>query len=188
MSHQKKEPAPRRLACKRLYRIAAKSALLQPGSSVPFGPRSLKVAALALAILAGFVCSSSASLILSDNFSYADGNLTNVSGGTWYAHGNIGGTPLLVNNGQIRIVGGNLFEDDSANLAGGPYATNSGIVLYSSYTLIISNAADLPSPSGNYVSHFKDAFTGTNGFGSTSNTPGFSFHGLVWLSTTNVAY
>ncbi len=145
------------------------------------------MAALTLAILAGIASSSRASLILSDAFSYPDGNLTNVSGGTWYAHGNIGGIPLLVNNGQVRIAGANLAEDDSANLAGGAYTTNSGFVLYSSYTLIISNAAGLPSSSGNYISHFKDAFAGTNAFGSPSNTPGFSFHGLVWLSATNVA-
>src|ERR1700720_3966769 len=150
MPHQNKEPSQRRFAGNRLRPGATGSALVQSASSVPFRPRSLKVAALAFAFLAGMVCSSRASLILSDTFSYADGNLTNVSGGTWYAHGNIGGSPLVVSSGQVKIVGANIAEDDSANLAGGPYATNSGTVLYSSYSLIYSNAADLPTSTGNY--------------------------------------
>jgi len=64
-------------------------------------------------------------------------------------------------------------EDDSANLAGGPYATNSGVTLYSTYDLIISNQAGLPTALGGYISHFKDAGLG------------FSFHARVFISTSN---
>src|SRR5439155_26252892 len=127
-----------------------------------------KITLTVIIVMAVWGCAQ-AGLVLSDSFSYPDGNLTNVSGGTWYAHGNIGGIPMLVTNGMVRIAGANNAEDDSANLSGGPYATNSGVVLYSSYTLIISNAADLPTAAGNYISHFKDPFLGTNAFGSTNN-------------------
>src|SRR5213593_4559112 len=133
----------------------------------------MKKRLLAIAPLVAAISTAHAAIIFSDTFSYADGNLTDVSSGTWFAHGNVGGTPINVTNQQVKVVGASSAEDDSANLAGGPYATNSGVVLYSTYDLIISNQAGLPSASGSYISHFKDAGLG------------FSFHARVFISTSN---
>src|SRR5437868_5706464 len=105
----------------------------------------MKKALLAFLILASTMIGANAGLILSDTFSYPNGNLTSVSTNVWYAHGNIGGSPILVTNGMARLVGATSAEDDSSDLAGAPYATNSGVTLYSSYSLLISNQAGLPT-------------------------------------------
>jgi hypothetical protein len=141
----------------------------------------MKKSIIALTILASAI-STQASIILSDTFSYPDGGLIANSAGIWIAHSAAGSNPLQVTNGQARVVGASgSWEDVSANMAGGPYATNSGVTLYSSYTLIISNNAGLPGVAGGYISHFKDAFV-------SSSQSGFSFHGRVFLSATNTTY
>ena len=119
-----------------------------------------------------------AGTILSETFSYPDGDLKVVSGGVWYPHGNISTTPLYCTNGQAVVIGASSYEDDSADLAGGPYETNSPAVLYSSYSLIISNQAGLPTLAGGYISHFKictsvrplPGFLSTRACGSASQT------------------
>ncbi len=109
-----------------------------------------------------------ASTILNDNFSYADGSLTNVSGGKWSNHS---GTV-----GQVDVVTGRLFlteaesEDVNALLTGQPYTAAGGATLYSSFTI---NFSALPSGTGAYFAHFKDPTTG--------------FRGRVFASTTNAA-
>jgi hypothetical protein len=138
----------------------------------------MKKAVVALTMLAAAICGARAGIILSDNFIYSNGTvsngvLTTISGGTWYAHSAGGSVPIQVINGRAQITSGSgSREDDSLDMAGAPYATNSGVILYSSYSLVVSNTAGI-SAAGGYITHFKDASTGT------------SFHGRVFLSTSN---
>ncbi|PYJ00517.1 MAG: hypothetical protein DME25_20525, partial [Verrucomicrobia bacterium] len=138
----------------------------------------MKKALVALTVLAGAFSGAQAGIILSDNFIYSGGTvsngvLTTISGGTWYSHSGAGNVPIQVVNGRARITSGSgSREDDSLDMAGAPYATNSGVVLYSSYTLIVSNTAGIDAV-GAYITHFKNVATGS------------SFHGRVFLSTSN---
>jgi hypothetical protein len=108
--------------------------------------------------LAGLLSSAQAGLILSDSFTYPDTNLT--STGVWVAHSAGGANAIGVTNGQavVRMLSASA-EDDHADLSGQPYlASNAGIKLYSSYSIILSN--DLPSTNGTYFSHFMGTNTG----------------------------
>ena len=129
---------------------------------------------VAAATILGTACQ--AAVVLSDNFSYTNGPLVDVSGGVWANHSGTVGT-LGVTNGQLVVRGGTSYsEDANADLAGAPYLeTDFDVALYSSYTIIISNAASLPGQSGTYISHFR----GTNSGAATD------FGARVWLSTTN---
>jgi hypothetical protein len=99
--------------------------------------------------------SSHAAVVLSDNFSYAAGSLTNVSNLKWTTHSGTGG--------QVDIAGGKLnlteaeSEDVNALLAGQPYATNGTTVLYGKFSVRFSA---LPAgTNGAYFAHFKDGTT-----------------------------
>jgi hypothetical protein len=63
-------------------------------------------------------------------------------------------------------------EDLAASLLDSPFSATSGVVLYSGFTLVMSN---LPSSAGNYFAHFKDSLTGT------------TFRDKIFASTTNAA-
>jgi uncharacterized protein GlcG (DUF336 family) len=115
-----------------------------------------KLFALVL-VLASAPSGIKAGIVLSDPFSYADGPITNVSGGIWVHHS---GNTL----GEVDVSGGRLnltdkeSEDVNALLAGQPYSATSATVLYARFTV---NFNDLPSgPNGGYFAHFKDAGTG----------------------------
>jgi hypothetical protein len=107
---------------------------------------------LALLLVAmSFATVSHAALILSDSFTYVDGPLTNVSGGTWSIHS--GTTPINVVSEEAVISQAN-SQDNNAQLTGAPY--NSGN-LYASFVV---NFSTLPTAGGTYFLHFKDATTG----------------------------
>src|SRR2546427_3453217 len=102
---------------------------------------------LTLTIITCVIAGAQASIILSEDFPYPNGNL--VGNGTWLAHNGAGTNPVQVSDNKVKIVGASgTWEDVSAPLAGGPYSTSSGVVLYSRYSLIVSNAADLPTRTG----------------------------------------
>lgn len=113
-----------------------------------------------------------AALLFSDTFNYPNGNLTSVGNPPWYSHSSSGTQPIQVTNGMMQVRGLS-GEDDSADFSATGYETNSGVVLYSSYTLVISNSVGLPNALGGYVSHFKNLANGS------------SFHARVFLSTSN---
>jgi hypothetical protein len=110
-----------------------------------------------------------ADILLSEDFSYADGVLTNVSNGKWVTHS---GTL-----GQVDVAGGILnlttseSEDVNTGLTGAPYSAGT---LYSSFK---AKWTALPSATGAYLAHFKDATTGFRGrvFACLSNAPAGGF-------------
>jgi endonuclease/exonuclease/phosphatase family metal-dependent hydrolase len=65
--------------------------------------------------------------------------------------------------GQVKVVSGRIFlskantEDVHAALAGQPYASTSGAILYVSFKI---NYTNLPSSAGSYFAEFKDGGTG----------------------------
>src|SRR2546423_1894034 len=109
----------------------------------------MKKTILSLTLLASTLVGAQAGIIASDNFVYSggtvsNGTLTTISGGTWYSHSSGGSIPIQDVNGLARVTSGSgSREDDSLDLAGAPYATNSGVTLYSSYTLVVSNTAGI---------------------------------------------
>jgi len=133
----------------------------------------MKKAILASILIASAIPSAQASLLLSDSFSYPDGVLTAVSGGLWVAHSSAGSSPVTVLNGvavvkEISVSAEDIHMDFSQS-----YDTNSGVTLYSSYTL---TATALPTLLGTYATHYRDTNSGAlTGFGAR-----------VWLSATNV--
>ena len=108
---------------------------------------------------------SSASVVFSDNFTYADGALTNAAPTVWLEHA--GGTPLQVSGGAAQISSA-AAEDVHAALAGQSYATSSGVTLYASFTVRFTA---LPTAAGSYFAHYNTS----------------SFRALVWASTANAA-
>ncbi len=120
----------------------------------------MRAALLSFLVLTATPYGVRADTVLSDDFNYSDGNLSQVSGGLWSPYNNVGGTPINVNGGQIRLLGSGSAEDDRAPLMGAPYlVADASVALYSSYTLIVSNV--LPTTSGTFISHFKGTNTGS---------------------------
>ena len=111
-------------------------------------------------------------VLFSDDFnSYGDGPLFFNS--TAWIHPSSFGTAneMQVSNGVV-MVNSALTEDLMANLAGQPYASTTGVVLYCSFTL--SNSV-LPSVAGTYFLHYRDSAAGT------------TFRCKVFPSRTNAA-
>ena len=113
-------------------------------------------------------------VLLSDTFSYTvflqDTALLGADGSPW---GHASGTnyDLLVIDGAAEL-SFQKSEDLAADLAGGPFAANSGQVFYFGFHTVLTN---LPSNQGNYFCHLKDSLTGT------------TFRAKVYASTTNAA-
>ncbi len=114
--------------------------------------------------IAGF--STKAALVLSENFSYADGPIVGAAGSPWAAHsGTSSNNEALVSSGKLQVTFAR-NEDIDAPLSGQPYATNSGAVLYASFVV---NFSALPTSSGAYFAHFN---------------PGSNFRAIIWANTT----
>jgi hypothetical protein len=100
--------------------------------------------------------------LLADNFSYTSWNFSPQSlydavGSPWQT---VSGTAyqIQVTNGWAYF-GATNSEDLAAPLAGGPYASTNGLVVYSSFTL---RQTSLPVGAGTYFAHLKDSSTGSN--------------------------
>lgn len=95
-----------------------------------------------------------ADLIWYEPFNYADGNLTNVSGGVWTNFSGTLNLNMLVNNHRLEVAttGGSSISraDDDARWLGSPY-DSSVQVLYASFTVICTN---LPNGPGSYFASF----------------------------------
>lgn len=112
-----------------------------------------------------------ADIVLSDTFTYPNGNITELIGSPWVPHSGAGNGPVQVSGGQLRVTGGSA-EDVNALLADGPYLASGSAVLYSSFKM---RATAKPGNLGTYFAHFMDTNTGAaTGFGAR-----------VWVSATN---
>lgn len=109
-----------------------------------------------------------AAILLDEPFTYPDGPLTTVSEGRWDSHSGTAGQ-VDVSTGAVNLTQSE-SEDVNAKLGGGPYAANSGVVLYAKFTVRFTV---LPSGTGTYFAHFKDTGTG--------------YRGRVFASTTGAA-
>jgi hypothetical protein len=111
-------------------------------------------------------------VIFSDDFSYndflQDTALYGATGSPW---GHASGTnyDLLVINGTAQL-STERSEDVGAKLANSPFAFDSGVILYASFSITFSN---LPTAAGDYFAHFKDTITGS------------TFRDKLFASTTN---
>ena len=117
------------------------------------GSRAMKK----LALVVGSVClafpfCSSGATIWSEPFTYADGSLTNVSGGLWTTHSGTA-TPILVSGNQVTgMSAGATSREDSNRLLDATYSTG---VLFAGFDLTLSS-----TPVGSaYFAHFKDSTT-----------------------------
>ena len=121
-----------------------------------------------------FVLSVSPKLgvVFSETFSYndflQDTALYGATGSPW---GHSSGTnyDLLLTNGSAMLTG-TRSEDLGVNISTPAFAANSGVVLYTSFTIVCSN---LPTSGGDYFAHFKDTINGT------------TFREKVFISTAN---
>lgn len=106
-----------------------------------------------------------AAILLDEPFTYPDGPLTTVSEGRWGSHSGTAGQ-VDVSTGAVNLTQSE-SEDVNAKLGGGPYAANSGVVLYAKFTVRFTA---LPAGTGTYFAHFKDGGTGYRArvFASTS--------------------
>lgn len=98
-----------------------------------------------------------AGVLLNENFSYPDGSLTDVSAGRWVTHSGTAGQ-VTVASGAITLTQSQ-SEDLNATLGGGPYAKDSAVVLYAAFKATFTA---LPSATGTYFAHFKNASSGFN--------------------------
>jgi endonuclease/exonuclease/phosphatase family metal-dependent hydrolase len=95
-----------------------------------------------------------AALLLNDSFNYPDGPLVTATGSPW--------TTYSGTSGQVKVMSGRMFlskansEDVHALLAGQPYASTSGAILYVSFKI---NCTNLPSSAGGYFAEFKNGGT-----------------------------
>ena len=137
-------------------------------------------------------------LVLGDDFSYADGSLTNNTLNFWASHSGTTGADLL--NGKLLLYATN-SADVNAFLTNTPYAASGGFVFYSRF--VVSHTT-LPTATGTgeYFAHFKEfgnnqlrgrVFTTTNGAASGHYRIGISSGGFVtttfpWDLTPGASY
>lgn len=112
---------------------------------------------LALAMLLGVLSSSaSADIVLSEDFSYGDGDLTTVSGSLWANHSGTG-NPVQVNSGAVVLEhGGGSREDVNRGLGA---VMGSGDIWRFEFDVTVSGTGDATDT---YFAHFKDDATGFN--------------------------
>ena len=109
--------------------------------------------AICLGTLALLLCCNpgQAAIVFSDSFTYPDGALTTVSGGTWANHSGTAGQVNVV-SGQTHLTEAE-SEDVNAVISGGPYTSGK---LYAGLDFVFSS---LPQGAGTYFFHFKDSTT-----------------------------
>lgn len=120
----------------------------------------LKVLSIAAAVVLAGAVQAHAGILLSDTFSYPDGDLATVSGGKWVIHS--GTTPLNVTGGTLTVTGAN-SEDQHADLAGAPISSG---MLYAGFDVTLTAL-----PTGTtYFAHFYNSSTTFRGklFATTS--------------------
>ncbi len=104
-------------------------------------------------------------LIFSDDFLYADGPLIVNGAPTWVHHGGTNFAEVQV-AGEKVVLSVPQTEDVSAALPYGPFAANSGLMLYASFRV---NFSQRPGTSGDYFAHFNATGARCRVFANTLN-------------------
>lgn len=129
---------------------------------------------LTLLAILGWAGPSTAAVIVSDDFNYADGNLTSVSGGNWVAFSGAGTLPVQVSSGSATV----------ANVASGTSGEDLRLGLGSGFTTGVLYYSALITP--------LSAPTTTNGdyffSGYSTATTGGGYFGRLFLSTTATGF
>jgi hypothetical protein len=127
---------------------------------------------LSLLLLAWSVWGAQAAVVLTDDFSYADGPLIAVSEGKWKTHSGTAGQ-VEVTSGTVRLTQAQT-EDVHAVLEGSPYLPAGNDSLYASFEMEFHA---LPGGTGGYFAHFKDGANGFRGrlFATTAGAAAGSF-------------
>lgn len=119
---------------------------------------------LTLLVLCTFTVGTRAAIVLSDNFNYTNGVLTNASSGKW-RHTSGGANEVNVNTGQVELTRSET-EDVASSLAVS-YSAGSGVTLYSKFSVTVLTPP--AGANGNYFAHLDGAsararvFVVTNG-------------------------
>jgi hypothetical protein len=98
-----------------------------------------------------------ADLIYYEGFNYADGQLTNTSGGVWAIHSTSGANDFFVKNHRAEISGNTSTNAPRQSdvhrdfCTGACTYTNAAQIVYASYTI---NCTNLPTSVSNYITHF----------------------------------
>jgi len=129
----------------------------------------MKSSVLTLFLVLFAATASQAGVVLSDSFTYPNGDISTAPGSPWMVHS--GTTPANIDVNELRLTGGNSV-DINALLAGNPYFSNSPAVLYSSFKMRVTSR---PGNAGTYFAHFKD----------TNTVAASGFGGRVWVSASN---
>lgn len=95
---------------------------------------------------------ANAAIVLTDNFTYADGAITSASGSPWVNHSGTVGQANVASNALALT--SSESEDISALLSGQPYTSG-----FLSATFDVRFTV-LPTATGGYFAHFKDSTTG----------------------------
>lgn len=112
-----------------------------------------------------FVLTVISSLLFSDDFSYTPGPLITNGTPPWTHHsGNTTGE-IQVASGKITLSAAQT-EDVNVILPNGPFATNSGAVLYASFLV---NFSQRPTSGGDYIAHFNTGTPRCRVFANTAN-------------------
>jgi len=117
----------------------------------------VKKAASGLAVFMVLAITAEAVVLFSDSFDYPDGALVTVSTNLWSHHSGSVTGEVTVASGRVLLSEANT-EDVHALLTGQPYpASGATNVFYAGFKVKFTT---LPSESGTYFAHFKDAGNG----------------------------
>ncbi|HVT30935.1 MAG TPA: hypothetical protein VHE81_23215, partial [Lacipirellulaceae bacterium] len=119
------------------------------------------MAAISFAVLAS---NANGSMLVSDSFSYSDGNLVPNDppiGGAWNAHSGAGSVAVQVSSGTIGLAQGSGSREDVNVPFEGGFAAGAGSVLYSGFDLTVPDPGT--TITSTYFAHF---LQGTSNFTS----------------------
>ncbi len=144
--------------------------------------RNSVLAALSAVICFCFASVLSAQVFYTENFDYADGDLTTVSEGLWQAHSDGGSVPVQVVDGNAVVVAGTPNSED-VNRQTGVIMGNADVWYYAVVFSVDEVAKGTPV-NNDYFIHFKDAGFGFNARLATVASDGANDYGLqIWPSS-----